>query len=180
MANIITYPTVTPASTDLVLGNFINTDGISETKTFTVASIAASGGGGGSLTKLVTITSAQLLALSGGVNDFELIPAPGAGKIIMIESVFAFLDFNSVGYTITGTGGIFLGFGIGAGASDISSFVDDTSDSYLNVISRGVLVEDPLVNVAFRLRNNGNGITLGNSPIKFNIVYRILDATTLA
>ena len=45
MANIITYQTVTPASTDLVLGNYINTDGISETKTFTVASIAASGGG---------------------------------------------------------------------------------------------------------------------------------------
>ena len=40
MANIITYQTVTPASTDLVLGNYMNADGISETKTFTVASIA--------------------------------------------------------------------------------------------------------------------------------------------
>ena len=134
-----------------------------------------------SLTKLVTITSAQILALSGGVNDFELIPAPGAGKIIMIESIFAFLDFNSVGYTITGVGGIFFGFGIGSGASNISSFVDDTSDSYLNVFSSIFLsIENPLVNVAFRLRNNGNGITLGNSPIKLNIVYKILDATTLA
>ena len=133
-----------------------------------------------SLTKLVTVTSAQILALSGGVNDFELIPAPGAGKIIMIDSVLAFLDFNSVGYTITGTGGIFLKFGIGGGASDISSFVDDTSDSYLNFFSRGVHIENPLVNVALKLRNNSNVITLGNSPIKFNIVYRILDATTLA
>ena len=137
---------------------------------------------GGSLTKLVTITSAQILALSGGVNDFELIPAPGAGKIIMIESIFAFLDFNSVGYTITGVGGIFLSFGINPTSSgNISSFVDDTSDSYLNVFSSIFLsIENPLVNVAFRLRNNGNGITLGNSPIKLNIVYKILDATTLA
>ena len=55
MANIITYPTVTPASTDLVIGNYINTDGISETKTFTVASIAASGGGS-SVTSLNDLT----------------------------------------------------------------------------------------------------------------------------
>ena len=134
----------------------------------------------GSLTKLVTITSTQILALSGGVNDFELIPAPGAGKIIMIDSLLGFLDFNSVGYTITGTGGIFLGFGIGTGATNISGFIDDTSDSYLNVVSRDVLVENPQANAAFQLKNNGNAITLGNSPLKFNIVYRILDATTLA
>ena len=302
MANIITYPTVTPASTDLVIGNYINTDGISETKTFTVASIAASGGGSSvtslndltdclidtaseyigtvpsglsgnpqgnttlgigagdglttgnkntligndagstlttaqnsivigydaepsaattsneitlgnanitslripglqsgatdgdvltfssstnnitlksaSLTKLVTVTTAQILALSGGVNDFELIAAPGAGKIIVIDSVLAFLDFNSVAYTITGAGGIFLGFTPPTGAGNISLFIDNTADSYLNAGKE--TIGDPQANAAFQLKNNGNAITLGNSPLKFNIVYRILDATTLA
>ena len=131
-----------------------------------------------SLTKLVTVTTAQILALSGGVNDFELIPAPGAGKIIVIDSVLAFLDFNSVGYTITGAGGIFLGFNTTTGAVNISSFIDDTADSYLNA-TRSILGAMQ-ANAAFKLKNNSNVITLGNSPIKFNIVYRILDATTLA
>ena len=132
----------------------------------------------GSFTKLVTITSAQILALSGGVNSFLLIPPPGVGKIIVIDSVLAFLDFNSVGYTITGAGGIFLGFTPPTGATNISGFIDDTADSYLNA-GKGT-IGNPQANGAFQLKNNGNAITLGNSPLKFNIVYRILDATTLA
>ena len=210
MANIITYPTVTPASTDLVLGNYINTDGISETKTFTVASIAASGGGGSSVTslttsgtsgvatlssgvlnipnyteevqhqqKLVTLSAAQIISLN-GTSSLELIPAPGAGKIIVVSEALFFLDYGGVAYNFSGGGGggVTISYDTGiVGPFSLTNILNRTADFYINPAFDYLY---PEVNKALTLRNTGATVTAGNSLVKFNIVYRILDATTLA
>ena len=210
MANIITYQTVTPASTDLVLGNYMNADGISETKTFTVASIAASGGGGSSVTslttsgtsgvatlssgvlnipnyteevqhqqKLVTLSAAQIISLN-GTSSLELIPAPGAGKIIVVSEVLFFLDYGGVAYNFSGGGGggVTISYDTGiVGPFSLTNILNRTADFYINPAFDYLY---PEVNKALTLRNTGATVTAGNSLVKFNIVYRILDATTLA
>lgn len=209
MANIITYPTVTPASTDLVLGNYINTDGISETKTFTVASIAASGGGGSSVTslttsgtsgvatlssgvlnipnyteevqhqqKLVTLSAAQMLSLNGS-GALELIPAPGAGKIIVVSEALLFLDYGGVAYNFA-VMPITICYDTGGnGSVNLTGLLNSTADFYVNILPTST--NSPIKNKALTLRaENGVTVTAGNSLVKFNIVYRILDAATLA
>lgn len=209
MANIITYQTVTPASTDLVLGNYMNADGISETKTFTVASIASSGGGGSSVTslttsgtsgvatlssgvlnipnytqevqhqqKLVTLSAAQIISLN-GTSAIELIPAPGAGKIIVVSEALFFLDYGGVPYNFSGGGGsVTISYDTGiVGPFSLTSILNRTEDFYINPTFDYLY---PEVNKALTLRNTGATVTAGNSLVKFNIVYRILDATTLA
>lgn len=206
MANIITYQTVTPASTDLVLGNYMNADGISETKTFTVASIAASGsvtslttsGTSGVATlssgvlnipnyteevphqqKLVTLSAAQIISLN-GASSLELIPAPGAGKIIVVSEILFFLDYGGVAFNITTVSGyVRLTYGSSVawvGSSNYISILNKTADYYLT--SNEYL--EPEANQALNFHSSSIAVTAGDSLVKFNIVYRILDATTLA
>ena len=115
MANIITYQTVTPASTDLVLGNYMNADGISETKTFTVASIAASGGGG-SVTSLTTVGTSGAATLNAGVLN---IPTPSVSS-----SPFTFNASSTTGIessSNTASGGRSTAMGVNSTASGVYS-----------------------------------------------------------
>ena len=132
----------------------------------------------GSLTKLVTLSAAQMLSLN-GVSSLELIPAPGAGKIIVVSDILLFLDYGGVAYNFSaGSGSITISYDNTVPTSfSLGSILNRTADFYINPTFDYLY---PDTNKALLLRNTGETVTAGNSLVKFNIVYRILDATTLA
>ena len=71
----------------------------SQREVYTMQDVIDTVSAGGSSTDLknatVTLTPAQLLSLNGGA-EIELIAAPGANKVIVVQNVTQFLDFNSV------------------------------------------------------------------------------------
>ena len=131
----------------------------------------------GSLTKLVTLSAAQIISLNGS-SSLELIPAPGAGKIIVVSDILLFLDYGGVAFNITGSGTVRFAYGssAGLGFTNYISILNKTADYYLT--SNENL--EPEVNQALNFKSSSIAVTAGNSLVKFNIVYRILDATTLA
>ena len=131
----------------------------------------------GSLTKLVTLSAAQIISLN-GTSSLELIPAPGAGKIIVVSDILLFLDYGGVAFNITGSGSVRFAYGSSAGllGTNYVGILNKTADYY--IASNQNL--EPEVNQALNFKSDSIAVTAGNSLVKFNIVYRILDATTLA
>ena len=187
MADISSYPQATPKGSDRVLGVQAYVEGDDSTvgnptKTFTINDInnLVPGSGGDSLytTKTVELTPAQMLSLNGG-GVLELIPAPGAGKIIVVSEALLFLDYGGVAYNFSGGGGggVTISYDTGiVGPFSLTNILNSTTDFYINPIFDYLY---PEVNKALILRNAVATVTAGNSLVKFNIVYRILDATTL-
>lgn len=124
--------------------------------------------------KRVTLTSAQVLALNG--TPVTLISAPWAGLFVDVISVTAAVDYNSAAYATNTT--IELRYTNGSGAkvsADVAALLTSTADKTVTV--KGVTTE--LVNVAnapvVARVATGNPVT-GNSPISFQVTYRILKA----
>lgn len=66
-----------------------------------------------------TIPSATFLGLTGAAaTDIVLVAAPGAGKAIIVESVYLEIKFNSISYT-TGTGNLIVEFNQGGAHAGI-------------------------------------------------------------
>ena len=128
--------------------------------------------------KDITITSAQLLSFNGG-GSIELIAAPGAGKLIAVQNMIYFLDYNSVAYNFT-TPGISdtITFKIGT----VNTFQNLSATTDLNLTADKYISfdfpnndenDDIQPNVAFTLdATAGVTVSQGNSPIKLSILYR--------
>jgi hypothetical protein len=140
-------------------------------------------GGATILMKEIDITSAQLLTLNGITNIIELIPTPGAGKYIDIIHATMNLDFNTTYYQ--GTDTLRLGYSdtgvanspalweleqaLRAEVSQIRRFKKKFStysetQNYIG-IDNGVF-----------LGAAASSPTLGDSDIKINLTYQILNA----
>ena len=190
MAEISSYPKIQPKAQDLLLGSRTYVEGVDEftgnpTSVFTVGAIAdlVAQDSGSSLytTKTVELTPAQMLSLNGD-GALELIPAPGAGKIIFVSEIFLFVDYNSVPYDFnsgaSNQGRIIFAYGTTTGysPSDFVSLLNASSDLYFSA-STNVYAE---ANKPFNLlAHSGVEVTQGDSPVKISIVYRILNSTTL-
>ncbi len=191
MANISSYPNIQPKEEDLLLGSQTYVEGVDETignptSTFTVGAIAnlVSQNSGSSLytTKVVELTPTQMLSLNGG-GALELIPAPGAGKIIFVSEIFLFLDYNSVPYDFyagaSGQGRIIFTYGTTEVFSpyDFRGLLNSSSDLYIGPSTSSTSAE---ANKPFNLLGTSAlEVTQGDSPLKFSIVYRIVNSTTL-
>tara|TARA_R100000988_G_scaffold103827_1_gene85842 strand:- start:7320 stop:7886 length:567 start_codon:yes stop_codon:yes gene_type:complete len=140
-----------------------------------IDTVSAGGGGTDLKQTTVTLSAAQMLTLNGG-GTLELLPAPGAGKLIAVMNVVYKLDFNSVAYDYAGALGQTIQFYIGTEPSRnilfgvLNAAIDEygsldfpNSDSNTNI--------EP--NVAFTLQASG-GITVsqGDSPFVLSILYR--------
>jgi hypothetical protein len=190
MAEISSYPKIQPKAQDLLLGSRTYVEGVDEftgnpTSVFTVGAIAdlVEQDSGSSLytTKTVELTPAQMLSLNGD-GALELIPAPGAGKIIVVSEIFLFVDYNSVPYDfaagVAGQGRIIFNYGttIVFSLINFSSLLNASSDLYFSA-STDIYAE---ANKPFNLlAHSGVIVTQGDSPVKINVVYRILNSTTL-
>jgi hypothetical protein len=129
--------------------------------------------------KTVTITSTQLLTLNGG-GTIELLSAPGADKILVVDEAFTWLDFATTAYNFafaSGSDGVKLNNGTewtGA-AYPAAQFLNATADDY-NRQKTHTYPQAYVPNAAFNLHaTSGVSVSQGDSPIKFNIIYRIVD-----
>jgi len=121
------------------------------------------------LTIDVDLTADEIKALSSAPK--ELIAAPGAGKVIDLVSVIAFLDFVTPAYdTSTVTPLITVG---GTMATLTSAWVKSTEDTVAKPLCpAGVIV--PTVNTACMLSVATTDYATGNSTMRISLAYRII------
>ena len=131
------------------------------------------------VSKDITITAAQMLSLNNG-GTVEVIPAPGAGKIIHIMNALIHLDFATTAYNFaasTLSDGVGLVLGSTPLSNDNGFFITN-----LNSATDTLFIGDPIsASAATNLTSNTavnilstSGITVsqGDSPIKVSILYR--------
>lgn len=120
----------------------------------------------------VTLTTTQVLALN--ATAIEVIPAPGAGKAIVIDKVLGFLDYNSAAYNGIAAGeDLTLKYtnssGVVAATLETTGWLDQTADTYLMAPASSGLVAVNAAVVAHLLTGE---IATGNSPVKLRIWYK--------
>lgn len=169
MPIIYTYPTVAPASNDLVLLTD-SSDSEKTTKTATVSSLLSVGLAQDINTATKTLTTVQVQALH--ATPIELIAAPGANKALQILSVYGYLDFLSVGYP----NGVTFNFRFN-GATEFAyrsatTFTQAVAD--MRRIFQIIGPADWAVNTAFEVYTSG-ATGAGDSPVTFYITYKLID-----
>ena len=200
MAIINSYPAGTPTTSDLILGvdtsNSKNT-----TKTFTAGDIAGLASGATLFTTgTKTLTPTEILSLNTAGTAVELLPAPGTGKILVVDSFIFKLQFNTTAYNFTnGTGGqdnsLVIGLlvrdnaaiaglkwqnGLALGALNYTQTYTGGgifSGLTFAILPGGSLPENTAFSIATRYDNTT--VTQGDSNVLFTFVYRIIDSTTL-
>lgn len=200
MAIINSYAAGTPTTSDLILGvdtsNSKNT-----TKTFTAGAIAGLASGATLFTTgSKTLTPTEVLSLNTAGTALELLPAPGAGKILVVDSFIFKLTFNTAAYNFTnGTGGQDNSLVIGLLVRDNAAgaglkWQNGLSLAALNytqtftgggifsglsfaISPSGSLPENTAFSIATRYDNTT--VTQGDSNVIFSFVYRTIDSTTL-
>lgn len=130
-------------------------------------------------TDLITITSAQVLALNG--TPITLISAPGAGKAIVPVLALWFLDFNTTAYNGIAAGeDLALRFtdasGEIAAQVETTGFLDASADAHRVTQFTGLFV--PVANAALVLHMLSGNVATGNSPLKLKVFYRTVDLLT--
>lgn len=125
--------------------------------------------------KAVTITAAQILALF--ATPVELVPAPGAGRVLELVSVLLALDYGTVVYTIGTAGNIQVKYTDGSGAAASTTvaatgLLDQASDQ-VRVLDKLEATTTPVVNAALVLTLATASPTGGDSPIHAKIGYRV-------
>ncbi len=202
MAIINSYTAGTPTTSDLILGvdtsNSKNT-----TKTFTAGAIAGLASGATLFTTgSKTLTPTEVLSLNTTGTAVELLPAPGAGKILVVYSLVCKLQFNTTAYNFTnGTGGQDNSLVIGLLLRDNAAIAGQKWQNGLlfgafnytqtttlggttgpgltstTMAPGGTLLENTAYSIATRYNNTT--VTQGDSNFIFTFVYRTIDSTTL-
>lgn len=124
---------------------------------------------------IAVATNAQMLALLG--TDKTIVPAPGAGFAVLVDSVFFF--FDSAGAYTLGTADLRVSY---AGDTDIigtiteSGFLDQATDQMRAY--RADSPHTPVANAAVVLRSVTADLTGGNAANTVTVVtqYRVVKA----
>lgn len=169
----------------LAVGDYIWADGSDTNQILQVSAVDRVAGtistgevGVATETRVVTVTSAELLALA--TTPKELVPAPGAGKFLMFVGAQFVLDYNSVAYTESGDNlGIKYTNASGVQVSntiETTGFIDQTADTITNAIAASdvIVAASGAVNQALVLDNLGSNFASGDSPVYVIINYKVL------
>lgn len=122
----------------------------------------------------ITISSSEVLAIF--TTPKTLIAAPGAGLAIAVEAIYSTISFNTTAYA-AGTGET-LNIQYDSGptvASLTEAFVESAASARAYVPATTSTVA-PAVNTALVAKMSATNPTLGNSPIKIRVIYRIVPA----
>jgi len=127
------------------------------------------------------LTSAQILNIA--TAPVNVIAAPGAGKLVVVDSVVTKYNFVTSAYS--GTLGLEMKYSSPAGQPIFSSTakldISGTSDKYaLDFgISFGTGMTSMSENQSIEIRDPGSNPTGGDSTVLYNIKYRILNTADL-
>lgn len=123
-------------------------------------------------TKLVTVSTAEILALF--TTPKELVPAPGAGKVLEFCGAVLFLDFNTVAYATAGILTVKCHTTAVSDAVAAAALCNQADDCYEQMFP--LTVETELVsNKPLNLYCDTANPTAGNSPIYVSISYIVHD-----
>ena len=129
----------------------------------------------------VTILPAAMLTLN--ATPVTLIPAPGAGLMLIFEGAHLSMTYGSAAYAgiaagedlaikYTGTGGLQVG------SCETTGFLDQTSNQlrFVRPYAAASLVSDitPVANAPLVLHMLTGEIITGNSPLKLRVFFRLL------
>jgi hypothetical protein len=124
----------------------------------------------------VTIPAASVATLR--ATPYELVAAPGAGKVIQLVSGLLMIDYGTVAYTESADN-LEIRYTNASGAIvsllEMTGFITLTADGYLQVVPlKDVLL---VANAKLVLFNNGDGEfgNSGDSPLIWKGLYRVLD-----
>lgn len=126
----------------------------------------------------ITLTSAQLLALH--ATPITLIPAPGAGQMILLQQTSMEYVFNTTAYTVPGGAQLrTLINGVTVGADIAATGLLDQNASTIGYsraanqttgIATATLANQPLTIT----NTNATEFTLGNGTLVVNVLYNII------
>ena len=120
----------------------------------------------------VAVSAAQLKALNG--SPITLIPAPAAGSVIEIFSIFAFVDVGSVAFDFVNV--INVKQGAATWGSLGTTFMNSIADKAQHISSDDVSCE---IATGVTLTNASANATVGSGILKFNIRYRVIVLSSL-
>jgi len=128
----------------------------------------------------VTITSTQLLALF--TTAIDIVPAPGAGKALILLGAILFLDYNSIAYDgIDAAEDLTINYTDKTGAVlatiEATGFLDQGTDQVRYVFATSTAAITPIANAVLCLHMLTGNIATGNSPLKLRVYYRVVPTT---
>lgn len=124
-------------------------------------------------TKKTTIASAAVL--TSFTTPVELVPAPGAGKAILVHRITESVDYNSAAYATNVTQEFRYTNGSGTKVTaDIGALLDATADKIVSV--GGIEAATVLTaNAAVVMRTATGNPATGNSPVAISVDYSIIE-----
>jgi len=126
-------------------------------------------------TTQVTLTSEQVNALF--TTPIAIIPAPGAGKVIEVTSLFLQYNYGSVAYTIGSATNLALRYTDGSGtlitaSVSVTGFLDQTADE-VRIAPTATSSFEPTTNAAVVLTLAGANVSAGNGTLVASVAYRV-------
>jgi len=119
--------------------------------------------------KKTIITDSILIAYT---RPQEIIPAPGAGKIIKMTGCLSFIDYGGTTYATNING--FVGYNGNETNSGYRVAINQSEDTYLD-LDKGTVSSNAFLNSAINFTVQTGNPTDGNSPIIFYITYQIIE-----
>lgn len=128
---------------------------------------------------VITVTTEELLALN--TTPKALVAAPGAGKAIVPVDALMFLDYATTAYDGIAAGEDLAmrytdGSGNIAAQVETTGFLDASADAHRAAVFSGLIT--PTANAALVLHMTSGNIATGDSPLKVQVRYRIVDLLT--
>ena len=174
MAIIYSYPSAAPQTGDYVIGTQYDQE-LEKNRTvqFQIGQMVSL------ITEnytetTITVTNAQLTALQG--QNVQILTAPGAGKVLKILEVSAYLDFDTAAFTFAQP--ILLQYkNDGSGSAGTIATIDK---AFLQLAADAVYMAQPVsgragIDESILISTSGAVGAGGNTTLKLKLRYQVLD-----